>query len=220
VQRLTDLGAGFTLASYDMDMRGFGNLLGKQQSGNIRDIGFELYNKMLKEAVEERGRVKAKQPMVTEESSHTVTLKLGLTYLIPATYVPNEADKLQLYRRLASLKDAEELADFRNEMADRYGAPPPEVDALLTVMALRTRAEKLNISKLEVGEKGVSVAFHQGRFVNPAGLMKHIMKHVGVITVRPDGKHGQTLVWHRHGGNNALVLQGVGRILDELEKCV
>ncbi|MFZ2586622.1 MAG: transcription-repair coupling factor [Alphaproteobacteria bacterium] len=216
LQRLTELGAGFTLASYDMDIRGFGNLLGKQQSGNIQDIGFELYNKMLKEAVDERSRMKAKEPLPAAEHSHTVTLKLGLTYLIPESYVPNEADKLQLYRRLAGLKDAEALADFKAELADRYGAPPPEVEALLTVMSLRARAEKLNIAKLEVGEKGVSVAFHHGRFANPAGLMKHIMKHAGVISVRPD----QSLVWHRHGGDDRLVLHGVGGILSELEKCL
>jgi transcription-repair coupling factor (superfamily II helicase) len=220
LQRLEGLGAGFTLASYDMDLRGFGNILGKQQSGHIKDIGFELYTKMLRDAVEERQRRKAAKKTAIAEvdledlRASSVNLKLGVTYLIPETYVTEVAVRLQLYRRLANVTDSEGLQEFREELVDRFGALPKEVEALLTVVDLRNRAAVLNVSKLEVGEKGVVVAFEGMKFKDPAGLMKLITEMAGVITVRPD----QSLVWHRRVGSD--VLRGAGVILSELEGVV
>lgn len=217
LQRLDGLGAGFTLASYDMDLRGFGNLLGKQQSGNIRDIGFELYAKMLKDAVEERKRRSvAKKAVVEEEDlrASSVTLKLGISYLIPEHYVPDVAVRLQLYRRLAGVQDEAAWEEFREELVDRFGAMPAEVEALLAVVQLRNRAAALNVAKVEVGEKGVVVGFEGGRFVNPEGLVRLIGRLAGVVSIRPAGR-GQELVWHRRVG--ADVVRGVGAILAELE---
>lgn len=220
LERLEGLGAGFTLASYDMDLRGFGNVLGKQQSGHIKDIGFELYAKMLKDAVSERQRrgAEGRRSRAAEEDldleglrASSVTLKLGVTYLIPDAYVQDVAVRLQLYRRLANVTDSEGLAEFRSELLDRFGKFPREVEALLAVVDLRNRAAALNISKLEVGEKGVVVAFEGMKFRDPAALMRHIAGMSGVITVRPD----QSLIWHRRVGND--VLRGVGVILSELE---
>lgn len=219
LERLEGLGAGFTLASYDMDLRGFGNILGKQQSGHIKDIGFELYAKMLKDAVQERQRRKhAGHKVAVEEEdlealrASTVTLKLGVTYLIPDAYVQDVAVRLQLYRRLANVTDAEGLEEFRAELLDRFGKFPREVEALLAVVDLRNRAAALNISKLEVGEKGVVVSFEGMKFRDPGALMRHIAGMSGVITVRTD----QSLIWHRRVGND--VLRGVGVILAELEE--
>lgn len=220
LQRLDGLGAGFSLASYDMDLRGFGNLLGKQQSGHIRDIGFELYAKMLKEAVEEKQRRKAagmKIAKVEEEGdlrASTVSLKLGISYLIPEAYVSDVATRLQLYRRLAGLQESAAVVEFHDELADRFGALPKEVQALLAVVELKNRAAALNVAKVEVGEKGVVVGFERGRFINPEGLVGLVQKLAGVVSVRPAGK-GQELVWHRHVGKD--VLRGVGVILSELE---
>ncbi|NBV54168.1 MAG: transcription-repair coupling factor [Proteobacteria bacterium] len=242
LQRLDGLGAGFMLASYDMDLRGFGNLLGKQQSGNIRDIGFELYAKMLKDAVNERQRrmmhlvskanLGHQRPAEAqrdsrreetlerrrEEGGHApVTLKLTVSYLIPEDYVRDVTVRLQLYRRLANLHSAEQVAEFEAELRDRFGPPPAEVTALLQVVNLRNRAAHLNISKLEVGEKGVVVAFHQGRFANPAGLVALLTKLAGVLTLRPSGRH-QELVWHRR--LHPQVLKGTAVILTELESAL
>jgi transcription-repair coupling factor (superfamily II helicase) len=218
LQRLDGLGAGFTLASYDMDLRGFGNLLGKQQSGNIRDIGFELYAKMLKEAVDERTRRNQERGTRNQETgdlrASSVSLKLGISYLIPEAYVPDVATRLQLYRRLALVVDEAGVGDFRDELADRFGPVPPEVEALLAVVSLKNRAAALNVAKVEVGEKGVVVGFEHGRFVNPDGLVGLVMKLAGVVSVRPAGK-GQELVWHRRVQSD--VLRGVGVILSELE---
>ncbi|MBI1309634.1 MAG: transcription-repair coupling factor [Proteobacteria bacterium] len=217
LQRLEGLGAGFTLASYDMDLRGFGNILGKQQSGNIKDIGFELYAKMLREAVAERQKKGSRGSGVAgsqgEEAlrASSVSLKLGVTYLIPEGYMPDVAVRLQVYRRLANVVDAEGLAEFKAELVDRFGALPREVEALLAVVDLRNRAAALNVAKVEVGEKGVVVGFEGQRFGDAAGLMRFIQEMSGVVTVRAD----QSLVWHRRLG--ADVLRGVGVILSELE---
>ncbi|TKW60407.1 MAG: transcription-repair coupling factor [Blastochloris viridis] len=220
LQRLDGLGAGFTLASYDMDLRGFGNLLGKQQSGHIRDIGFELYAKMLKDAVETKQR-RSKEAAVAQKrmdeadlKASSVSLKLGISYLIPEKYVSDVATRLQLYRRLANLQDAEQMEEFRTELADRFGELPHEVQALLAVVDLKNRAAELNVAKVEVGEKGVVVGFEGGRFKNPEGLVGLVQKLAGVVTVRPAGR-GQELVWHRRVSSD--VLRGVGVILSELE---
>ena len=219
LQRLDGLGAGFSLASYDMDLRGFGNLLGKQQSGHIRDIGFELYAKMLKEAVEDKQRRKAAGQKVEQVANEdlrasTVTLKLGISYLIPDAYVSDVATRLQLYRRLANLHEAEMVVEFKDELKDRFGPLPKEVEALLAVVDLKNRAAALNVAKVEVGEKGVVVGFEGGRFKNPEGLVGMVQKLAGVVGVRPAGR-GQELVWHRHVSKD--VLRGVGVILSELE---
>lgn len=228
LQKLDGLGAGFSLASYDMDLRGFGNLLGKQQSGHIRDIGFELYAKMLKEAVEGKQRKRAAEAkakgavkavagdglVAAELRASAVTLKLGISYLIPETYVTDVATRLQLYRRIANLHEAEMVQEFKAELADRFGKLPHEVEALLAVVDLKNRAANLNVSKVEVGEKGVVVGFENGRFKNPEGLVSMVQKLVGVVGVRPAGR-GQELVWHRRVQND--VLRGVGVILSELE---
>lgn len=213
LQRLEGLGAGFTLASYDMDLRGFGNVLGKQQSGHIKDIGFELYAKMLREAVDERQRRKSKPQVANLDDlrASAVSLKLGVSYLIPDAYVPDVAVRLQLYRRLANIADAEGLAEFKAELVDRFGVLPREVEALLAVVDLRNRAAALNVAKVEVGEKGVAVAFEGQKFNDPAKLMGLITSMAGVVTVRQD----QSLVWHRRLGVD--VLRGVGVILSELE---
>ena len=225
LQRLDTLGAGFTLASHDMDLRGFGNLLGKQQSGQIRDIGFELYTKLLQEAVR-KAQMKPRAvpgmlPVPVLEAgevptlrTETVVLKLGVTYLLPEAYVPEEPVRLGLYRRLAALAGADEVAAFGAELADRFGPLPPEVAALLTVVALRNRAAALNLCKIEVGDKAVVLTLAKRRFAEPQKLMAFLQSMRGVWTVRPD----QALVVHRAVGQGQARLAGVGAMLGELEK--
>jgi len=216
LQQLQGLGAGLTLANYDMDLRGFGNVLGKEQSGNIRDIGFELYAKLLREAVATKQRQQAQKNKASNTpppalAAENVTLKLGASYLIPASYVPDEALRLQLYRQLAAATSAEALAACSEELRDRFGAHPPEVAALVQVVGLRNRAAALNVAKVEVGEKATSVSFHKGRFANPEGLIALVQRLAGVVQVRPDS----SLVWYRRLGADPLA--GVGVILSELE---
>jgi transcription-repair coupling factor (superfamily II helicase) len=224
LQKLEGLGAGFMLASYDMDLRGFGNLLGKQQSGHIREIGFELYSKMLKEAVTKlqtqpkstRGKptlTNHQLPITNHLIAPTTQLKIGLTYLIPESYIADENLRLQLYRRLAGLEDAAQLADFEEELKERFGRYPTEVKHLLAVVALKNRHKNRNVSRLEVGQKGTTVAFHQGRFADPQALVSLMVSHAGIITARPD----MSLVWHRRLGEGDARLKGVETIVTELE---
>jgi transcription-repair coupling factor (superfamily II helicase) len=227
LQRLDTLGAGFTLASHDMDLRGFGNLLGKQQSGQVRDIGFELYTKLLQEAVRKaQMRPRAAGSAVTAVTApvaptgevptlraETVVLKLGVTYLLPETYVPEEPVRLGLYRRLAALTTREEVPAFGLELADRFGPLPPEVEALLEVVQLRNRAAALNLCKIEVGDKAVVLTLAKRRFAEPQKLMAFLQSMQGVWTVRAD----QALVVHRAVGQGRARLAGVGAMLGQLE---
>jgi transcription-repair coupling factor (superfamily II helicase) len=226
LQRLEGLGAGFTLASYDMDLRGFGNLLGRQQSGHIRDIGFELYAKMLREAVAARKAQKNRLQVAgggLQEEEHerpSVSLKVGVTYLIPETYVGDAAVRLQLYRRLAGLQGKEDIDGFRRELADRFGSVPAEVERLLEVMELRNRAASLNISRLEVGERGVVVAFHKGVFAAAPQLMTYIINNAGVLQIRAEKDGSQSLVWRKPIPAGDAQLKVVAWVVKELEKLV
>lgn len=216
LQQLQGLGAGLTLANYDMDLRGFGNVLGKEQSGNVRDIGFELYAKLLREAVATKQRQQAQKNKEAASpppalAAENVTLKLGASYLIPASYVPDEALRLQLYRQLAAATNPEALEACSAELRDRFGAHPTDVAALLQVVGLRNRSAALNIAKIEVGDKATAVSFHKGRFMNPEGLIALVQRLAGVVQVRPDS----SLVWYRRNSQDPLA--GVGVILSELE---
>lgn len=210
LQRLEGLGAGFTLANYDMDMRGFGNLLGKQQSGHIKEVGFELYTRMLAEAVQ--AKQQEKTPQEITQAAFTPTLNLGLTYLIPEHYVADLNTRLQLYRRLAHLNNTEALQDFEQELIDRFGPIPTEVTTLLGVMRIRNQCQNLNIIKLDAGAKGAVIEFYQNTFAKPENLLGYVMQHPGQVTLRPD----QTIVFHRAWANDQLKLSGVNNILAQL----
>lgn len=195
LQKLDGLGAGFLIANYDMDIRGFGNLVGKQQSGQIREIGAELYGKLLKDAVNtlkrrQQHKLAASSPTVDtpdiEEAHFTPTLNLGLTYLLPEDYIPNQTDRLTLYRRLANLETADEITEFKADLADRFGPPPAEATHLLDVLTIRNTCKHLNIEKLDAGPRGITLHFYQKTFANPMNLLKLIQTNTGVIALNPD----------------------------------
>ncbi|MFZ2620576.1 MAG: transcription-repair coupling factor [Alphaproteobacteria bacterium] len=212
LQRLDYLGAGFQLANFDMDLRGAGNLLGKEQSGHLNDVGFELYTKMLQDAVEEL--TAQKEGLTTRVGRFTPQLNIGLTYLIPENYVPDLPTRMQLYRRLADLEDNTQLADFAAELRERFGELPAEADRLLHVVSIRNRCKLLNIDKLDAGGKGAVIRFYQNTFAEPAKLMTFIQKNAGAITVNRD----QTLTFHRPWGDKAEIrLKGMELILDGLD---
>lgn len=221
LQRLEGIGAGFTLASYDMDIRGAGNILGKQQSGQVREVGFELYNKMLHEAVAEVKAKKSGQVHAEHQEAFSPTLNLGLTFLIPENYVPDLTTRMALYRRLSSITTAEELQEIRDELIDRFGADrgqrnglPAEVDALLHVVHIKNQCRTLNIEKVDVGPKGVVISLFNKTFPNPVALMAYIQGNVGVVTLKPD----QRIVIHRPVGEGLARLSRVEDMLKELEE--
>jgi transcription-repair coupling factor (superfamily II helicase) len=188
---LDTLGAGFTLASHDLDIRGAGNLLGEEQSGHIREVGVELYQQMLEEAVAEaRG--------LAEEAAGdawTPQIAIGTSVLIPEGYVADLGVRLGLYRRISTLVDRREIDAFAAELGDRFGPLPSEVENLLDVIAIKQLCREARIERIEAGPKGCVIAFHGNSFPNPAGLVDFISRNAGTARVRPDHKLVITRVW-------------------------
>jgi transcription-repair coupling factor (superfamily II helicase) len=186
MQTLDSLGAGFTLASHDLDIRGAGNLLGDEQSGHIREVGIELYQQMLEDAVAE---IRAGEGRRTgAERDWTPNISLGLPVLIPEDYVRDLPVRLGLYRRIGALASDAETEAMAAELVDRFGKLPPEVDNLLGVVALKRACREAGVEKLEAGPKGMVLTFRGNAFSNPAGLVAWLSSKGGLVRLRPDHK--------------------------------
>jgi transcription-repair coupling factor (superfamily II helicase) len=184
LQSLDTLGAGFQLASHDLDIRGAGNLLGDEQSGHIKEVGYELYQQMLEEAVMSlKAGISAP---VADKWSPQITI--GTPVLIPEDYVADLPVRLALYRRLAEIEDDRDIEAFGAELVDRFGPMPEEVRYLLQVVAIKTLCRRANVERIEVGPKGAVLAFRDNIFANPEGLIAYIGKHQAGARVRPDMK--------------------------------
>jgi len=186
MQTLDALGAGFTLASHDLDIRGAGNLLGDEQSGHIREVGIELYQQMLEDAVAELRASQGRRR--SEDRDWTPNINLGLPVLIPETYVRDLPVRLGLYRRIGGLASDAETEAMAAELVDRFGPLPAEVDNLLQVMALKRGCREAGIEKLEAGPKGMVLSFRGNAFRNPAGLISWLSTKGGLVRLRPDHK--------------------------------
>jgi transcription-repair coupling factor (superfamily II helicase) len=213
MQTLDTLGAGFQLASHDLDIRGAGNLLGDEQSGHIREVGIELYQSMLEDAVAAAkiGAVDGESPEV-EEWSPQITI--GTPVLIPETYVADLGVRLGLYRRIAQLAGRREREAFAAELIDRFGPLPGEVENLLQIIAIKRACREASVERVEAGPKGAVVTLRGNRFANPAGLVELIQKNAGTLRLRPD----QKLVYLRNWDDEATRLKGVAGLLQTLVK--
>ena len=184
LQSLDTLGAGFQLASHDLDIRGAGNLLGDEQSGHIKEVGFELYQQMLEEAV---ASLKAGNAApVADRWSPQITI--GTPVMIPEDYVADLPVRLALYRRLSEIEDEQEIDAFGAEMADRFGKLPIEVEHLLQIVAIKALCRRANVERIEAGPKGAVVAFRDNTFANPDRLVAFIRQQGPQARVRPDQK--------------------------------
>ena len=196
MQTLDNLGAGFTLASHDLDLRGAGNLLGDEQSGHIREVGIELYQQMLEDAVAELRATRGKKKRDAADTDWTPQIGLGLPVLIPETYVRDLPVRLGLYRRIGGLSNDEETGAMAAELVDRFGPMPDEVQNLLDVVTLKRLCKQSGIEKLDSGPKGMVVQFRKNTFRNPAGLIawmgakrpKDPERDLGEMRLRPDQK--------------------------------
>ncbi|WP_449043536.1 transcription-repair coupling factor [Paracoccus versutus] len=177
---IDSLGAGFSLASQDLDLRGAGNLLGEEQSGHIKEVGFELYQQMLEETI---AKLKSGEIEGTPEDEWAPQLNLGVPVTIPESYVPDLDVRLGLYRRLAELTSKVELEGFAAELIDRFGPLPREVNTLLLVIRIKAMAKRANIARLDAGPKGATIQFHGDKFPNPAGLVEFIHDQRGQAKV-------------------------------------
>jgi transcription-repair coupling factor (superfamily II helicase) len=186
MQTLDTLGAGFTLASHDLDIRGAGNLLGDEQSGHIREVGIELYQQMLEDAVAAiRAEGTRTKPI---ERDWTPNINLGLPVLIPETYVSDLPVRLGLYRRIGALQNDAESEALAAELVDRFGKLPAEVENLLETVALKRACREAGVEKLDAGPKGMVLSFRKNDYANPAGLISWIATRGGTIKLRPDHK--------------------------------
>ncbi|EGF90581.1 transcription-repair coupling factor [Asticcacaulis biprosthecium C19] len=186
LQSLDNLGAGFQLASHDLDIRGGGNLLGHEQSGHIREIGVELYQQMLEDAVAEL-RQKSDENL-SDHRSWSPQINAGAAIMIPEAYIPDLNIRLALYRRVS---EAEKLADreaLASELIDRFGPIPQEAEQLLKVVGIKGLCREANVAKLDVGPKGAVVTFRNDTFNNPIGLVKNIQSRPNDWKLRPDQK--------------------------------
>ena len=180
---LDTLGAGFTLASQDLDIRGAGNLLGEEQSGQMRDVGFELYQSMLEEAIA-KIRAGELEGLSETEEHWSPQINLGVPVLIPEDYVPDLDVRLGLYRRLSALSTKVELEGFAAELIDRFGKLPKEVNTLLLVVRIKAMCLRAGIAKLDGGPKGATIQFHNDKFACPEGLVEFIQDQGGLAKVR------------------------------------
>ena len=178
---LDSLGAGFTLASQDLDIRGAGNLLGEEQSGQVREVGFELYQEMLQEAI---ARLQSGDLTLADDGEWSPQINLGVPVLIPEAYVPDLDVRLGLYRRLSSLEKKVEMEGFAAELIDRFGPLPPEVDTLMLVVRIKALCKRAGIAKLDGGPKGATVQFHADKYANPAGLVTFLNDQRGTARIK------------------------------------
>ncbi|MFV1876584.1 transcription-repair coupling factor [Nioella sp.] len=180
---LDSLGAGFTIASQDLDIRGAGNIVGEEQSGHVKEVGFELYQSMLEEAIAKirSGNMEA---LTDDDGTWAPQINLGVPVLIPADYVPDLDVRLGLYRRLSQLHTKVELEGFAAELIDRFGKLPKEVNTLLLVVRIKAMCKRAGIAKLDGGPKGATIQFHNDKFANPAGLVEFVQAQNGLAKVR------------------------------------
>ncbi len=169
---IDSLGAGFNIASQDLDIRGAGNVLGEEQSGNVREVGYELYQSMLEEAI---AKIRAGQiDMVETDDQWAPTINLGVPVLIPEPYVPDLDVRLGLYRRLSGLTTKVELEGFAAELIDRFGPLPKEVNTLMLVIRIKAMCKRAGIEKLNAGERGATIEFYNNKFARPEGLVEYL----------------------------------------------
>ncbi|PBC00049.1 transcription-repair coupling factor [Mesorhizobium sp. WSM3862] len=211
LQSLDTLGAGFQLASHDLDIRGAGNLLGEEQSGHIKEVGFELYQQMLEEAVAE-----VKDSGEVLDGGWSPQIAVGTAVMIPESYVPDLQLRMALYRRLGDLETTEEIDGFGAELIDRFGPLPEEVTHLLKIVFIKALCRKANVEKLDAGPKGVVIHFRKREFPNPVGLVKFIGEQGSLAKIRAD----HSVVFMRDWPNAEKRLAGSAVVMTQLARLV
>jgi len=211
LQSLDTLGAGFQLASHDMDIRGAGNLLGDEQSGHIREVGYELYQAMLEEAVADlrAGSGGALSDGAEASKNWSPQISVGMPVMIPQEYVPDLQVRMQLYRRLGDLNKRDEIEAFGSEMIDRFGPLPDSVKSLLKIILVKSFCRMANVEKVEAGPKGAVITLKNNTFPNPAGLVKLVGDPAFGVRLKPDHR----LVVSRSWSTPNDRLDGVAQIM-------
>jgi transcription-repair coupling factor (superfamily II helicase) len=211
---LDSLGAGFQLASHDLDIRGAGNLLGDEQSGHIREVGFELYQSMLEDAILAAKAGELGLERARDSVSPQITVDAPI--MIPDEYVPDLAVRMALYRRLNDAEGKAEVESLAAEMIDRFGPLPAATKNLIRLIEVKQQAIDANIAKIDVGARGTLVTFHNDDFPDPAGLLAYVERLKGTARLRPDMK----LVIDRAWGDPESRLNGLVQLTKGLSGIV
>ena len=211
LQSLDQLGAGFSVASHDLDIRGAGNLLGEEQSGHVREVGIELYQDMLEEAVAQLREGTSEEELGDQWSPQ---INIGTAVLIPEPYVPDLNVRMSLYRRLATVESRAEIDRFAAELIDRFGPLPEEVKHLLEIVAIKALCRIALVEKIDAGPKGAMISFRNNTFPNPIGLVRLINEHQSTMKVRPD----QKVVIARSWATSEERLKGTQAVLGQLAR--
>ncbi len=206
---LDTLGAGFQLASHDLDIRGAGNLLGDEQSGHIKEVGYELYQEMLREAIEALKLGIEDEPA---DEAWSPQIQTGTPVTIPEDYVEDAQLRVQLYRRMAAIDTDDEIEGFAAELIDRFGPLPAEVDQLMKLVSIKALCRRAHVDKVDAGPKGVIVSFRDNAFANPQGLVRFVTEQGADAKVRPDMR----VVFVRDFANPRARLEGTRTILRTL----
>ncbi len=209
LQSLDTLGAGFSLASHDLDIRGAGNLLGEEQSGQVREVGIELYQAMLEEAV---SSLRSGELTVEAADAWSPQINVGTAVLIPEPYVADLNVRLALYRRLAELESPDDIGEFQAELIDRFGPLPVEVEHLLQIVSIKGLCRAANVERIDAGTKGLVLNFRDDKFPNPAGLIEFISNSQTPVKLRPDHR----LVYTRGSDEPDERLAIVKRLMESL----
>jgi transcription-repair coupling factor (superfamily II helicase) len=214
IEQLDTLGAGFQLASHDLDIRGAGNLLGEEQSGHIREIGVELYQQMLEEAVA-AARSGAKE---VEAAGHwSPHINLGMPVVIPEGYIADLNLRLSIYRRIAALSDRKEIESFAAELIDRFGPLPKDVENLLDLVEIKQLCRQAGVEKVEAGPKGAVLSLHPATKIDLQKLVKYISAQTGTAKIRPED---QKIVFMRAWDDLPVRVKGIHKILKEMAALV
>ncbi len=212
LQSLETLGAGFQLASHDLDIRGAGNLLGDEQSGHIKEVGFELYQSMLEEAV---AALRDGAGIDYEDKGEwSPSISIGMPVMIPEHYVPDLQLRMQLYRQLGELSDTRQIDAAGAELIDRFGPLPEEVEALLKTILVKALCRQANVEKVDAGPKGCVITLRGNEFPNPAGLVRMVSDPQMQVRIKPD----QKLVFARDWPTPEARLKGTAAILSRMAR--
>ena len=192
IREFTDLGSGFKIAMRDLEIRGAGNLLGAEQHGHMEAVGYDLYCKMLNEAVKHlKGEM--------EEESYTTTLDLNVDAFIPASYIPNEYQKLDIYKRIASIENEEEMDDMLEELIDRFGDVPRKVQQLLSIALLKALAHSAYVTAVEQKGERIKFVMYEHAEVNVEKIPELVQKYKGDLQFTVDANPYFT---YQKKGNN------------------
>jgi transcription-repair coupling factor (superfamily II helicase) len=214
LSNLDSLGAGFQLASHDLDIRGAGNLLGDEQSGHIKEVGFELYQSMLEEAITEARAGGLSEERANRDFSPQITLDVPI--LIPEEYIPDLDLRMGLYRRMNQVEDRTALEAFAAELIDRFGPLPEATGNLIQLIEIKLNCRTAHVAKMDVGPKGALVAFRDDSFPDVPGLLAYVERLKGTARLRPDSRLVVTRAWDTPKArlNGALQLsKGLAKIL-------